>query len=135
MNFLEEIIITKFGAPIKITVDNVKDFSSLALEIFFFKYGIVLPHSSNYYPQGNGMAQYRNKNLMNIIKNTMGANKKKWDNNIKYAVWTDRIGIIVINVKGLMMPLISYYVIKILTTFLRSIYIYRSTSILKKGCM
>jgi hypothetical protein len=44
-------------------------------------------------------------------------------------------GIIVIDVKGLMMSLMSYYDITIHTTFPRLIYIYRSTSILKKGCM
>jgi hypothetical protein len=31
MNFLEEIIITIFGVPAKITTDNAKDFSSLDL--------------------------------------------------------------------------------------------------------
>jgi hypothetical protein len=45
------------------------------------------------------------------------------------------VGIIVIDVKGLMMSLMSYYDITIHTTFPILIYIYRSTSILKKGCM
>jgi hypothetical protein len=52
MNFLEERIITRFGVPSKITTDNAKAFSSLALAEFCFKYGITLYHSSNYYPQG-----------------------------------------------------------------------------------
>jgi transposase InsO family protein len=68
MNFLEERIITRFGVPSKITTDNAKDFSSLALAEFCFKYDIILSHSSNYYPQGNGLAESSNKNLMNIIK-------------------------------------------------------------------
>jgi hypothetical protein len=34
MSFLEDRIITRFGAPTKITTDNAKDFSSLALENF-----------------------------------------------------------------------------------------------------
>jgi hypothetical protein len=50
MNFLEEGIITRFGFPSNITTDNVKAFNSHALEEFCFKYGIVLSHSSNYYP-------------------------------------------------------------------------------------
>jgi hypothetical protein len=45
------------------------------------------------------------------------------------------VGIIVIDVKGLMLSLMSYYDITIHTTFPRLIYIYRFTSILKKGCM
>jgi transposase InsO family protein len=91
MSFLEDRIITRFGAPAKITTDNAKAFSSLALANFFFKYGIVLSHSSNYYPQGNGLAESSNKNLMNIVKKIVGENKKAWDSKIKYALWEDRI--------------------------------------------
>ena len=91
MNFLEDQIITRFGIPSKITTDNAKDFSSHALVEFCFKYGIVLSHSSNYYPQGNGLAESSNKNLMNILKKVVGENKKSWDSKIKYALWEDRI--------------------------------------------
>jgi transposase InsO family protein len=91
MNFLEERIITRFGIPSKITTDNAKAFSSHALVEFFFKYGIVLSHSSNYYPQGNELVESSNKNFMNILKKVMGENKKSWDRKIKYAVWADRI--------------------------------------------
>jgi hypothetical protein len=91
MNFLEERIITRFGVPSKITTKNAKAFSSHALVEFCFKYGIVLSHSSNQYPQGNGLAESSNKNLMNIIKKVVGENKKSWDSKIKYALWEDRI--------------------------------------------
>jgi hypothetical protein len=91
MNFLEDRIITRFGVPSKITMDNAKAFSSYALVEFCFKYGITLSHSSNYYPQGNGLAESTNKNLMNILKRVVGENKKSWDSKIKYAVWADRI--------------------------------------------
>ena len=50
MDFLENNIITRFGAPAKITTDNAKAFSSVEFTIFCFKYGIILSHSSNYYP-------------------------------------------------------------------------------------
>jgi transposase InsO family protein len=90
MNFLEERIITRFGVPAKITTDNAKAFSSVALNEFCFKYGIVLSHSSNYYPQGNGLAESNNKNIMNIMKKIVGENKKSWDGKIKYALWEDR---------------------------------------------
>jgi transposase InsO family protein len=91
MSFLEDRIITRFDAPAKITTHNVKAFSSLSLANFCFKYGIVLSHSSNYYPQGNGWAESSNKNLMNIVKKIVGENKKAWDSKIKYALWEDRI--------------------------------------------
>jgi hypothetical protein len=89
MNFLEERIITRFGVPSKITTGNAKAFISLVLLEFCFIYGIVLSHSSNYYPQGNGLEESSNKNLMNIIKKVVGENKRYWDNKIRYALWED----------------------------------------------
>jgi len=69
MSFLEDRIITRFGAPAKITTENAKAFSSLDLDFFLLNYGIVLCHSSNYYPQGNELKKSRNKNMINIVKN------------------------------------------------------------------
>jgi len=76
MNFLEERIITRFWVLSKITTDNAKDFSSLALAELFFKHDITLSHSSNYHPQGNGFTESSNRKLMNIIKRVVGENKK-----------------------------------------------------------
>ena len=56
-----------------------------------FKYGIILSHSSDYYPQGNRLAKSTNKNLKTILKKTVGDNKRAWDSKIKYVVWADRI--------------------------------------------
>jgi transposase InsO family protein len=63
--------------PSKITTDNAKAFSSAELSNFCFKYGIVLSHASNYYPQGNGLAESSNKNLMMIIKKIVGGRIKE----------------------------------------------------------
>jgi len=49
MEFLEETIITRFIVPSNNIVENAKDFSYLKFSSFFFNYGIVLSHSSNYY--------------------------------------------------------------------------------------
>jgi transposase InsO family protein len=89
MKFLEEKNINRFGVPTNITTDNTKDFSLMALNEFCFKYGITLSHSSNYYPQGNGLVESNNKNIMNILKKIVGENKKSWDRKIKYALWAD----------------------------------------------
>ena len=56
MDFLEDKIITRFGVPARIIMDNGPCFVSSEMSSFCFKYGIVLSHSSNYYPQGNGLA-------------------------------------------------------------------------------
>jgi transposase InsO family protein len=91
ISFLENTIITRFGAPTKITTDNAKDFSSLALSNFFFNYGILLSHSSNYYPRGNVFIESSNKNLVKNIKKTVCDNKKNWDGKTRYALWVDKI--------------------------------------------
>ena len=51
IDFIEERIITRFGTPLKITTDNGKAFSSEAVNDLCFKYGIILSHSFDYYPQ------------------------------------------------------------------------------------
>lgn len=91
IDFLEDKIITRFGVSSKITVDNGPAFSFGHFLAFCLKYGIILTHSSNYYPQGNGLAESSNKNLITILKKIIGDNKKSWDDKIKFALWADRI--------------------------------------------
>jgi hypothetical protein len=91
MDFLEDRIITRFGVPSKIVTDNAKAFCSAEISVFFFKYGIILSHASDYYPQGNGQVESSNKNLMTIVKKIVGENKKTWDSKIKHALWVDII--------------------------------------------
>jgi hypothetical protein len=67
MEFLENKII-RFGIPLKIIMNNTKEFKYMKLYNFYFYYGTVLSHPSNYYPQGNGLANSSDKNLMEIIK-------------------------------------------------------------------
>jgi transposase InsO family protein len=91
MDFLEDRIITRFGVPSKIVTDNAKAFCSTEMSTLCFKYGIILSHASDYYPQGNGQAESSNKNLMTIVKKIVGGSKKSWDSKIKHALWADRI--------------------------------------------
>lgn len=91
IEFLEDKIITRFGVPTKITIDNCKSFSSMELSKICYEYGIILSHSSNYYTQGNGLAESNIQNFMMIIKEVVGNNKKSWDSKIKHALWVDRI--------------------------------------------
>ena len=54
---------------------------------------IILKHSTPYYPQGNGLAESTNKNIVNSIKKMLFQNKKTWDIKLKYALWEDRVTI------------------------------------------
>ena len=58
---------------------------------FFHKYHIILGHSTAYHPQGNGLAEYLNKSLVNIIKKLLEINKKSWNKRLVHVLWADRI--------------------------------------------
>jgi transposase InsO family protein len=91
IRFLEENILTRFGVPKKIATDTTSVFKSIELVAFCLRFGITLAHSTNYYPQGNGLAESSNKNLIRIIRRTVGENKRAWDNSLKYALWADKV--------------------------------------------
>eukprot|EP00253_Pinus_taeda_P004214 PITA_04214 len=53
--------------------------------------GIVLKHSSNYYLQGNGLAEPMNKNLIHIIKKTVFSEQRNWNTALTNALWANRV--------------------------------------------
>ena len=76
MDFLQNHIMTRFGVPISLVFDNASYFSSIRLTPFANKRGIKLNYFANYYPQGNGLAESTNKNMIRILKKTMIENQK-----------------------------------------------------------
>jgi hypothetical protein len=93
IKFLEENILARFGCPRKIIIDNSQAFKSSKMVQFCQNYNIELGHSTTYYPQGNGLVESSNKNLIRIIKKMLSQNKKAWDSHLKYVVWEDRVSI------------------------------------------
>ena len=51
----------------------------------------MLKHSANYYPQGNGLAESTNKNLICIIKKTLLSQQQNWHNALHNALLVDRV--------------------------------------------
>eukprot|EP00253_Pinus_taeda_P021472 PITA_21472 len=91
IQFLETNILSRFGCPKKIIIDNAVAFKSKKMIDFYHKYHITLGHSTAYYPQGNGLAKSSNKSLINIIKKVLEENKKNWHKKLENALWTDRL--------------------------------------------
>jgi hypothetical protein len=89
--FLNSNIITHFGIPDYLVFDNALYFSSLEMSEFTLEKGIKLNYSASYYPQGNGLAESTNKNLIKIIKRTVVENHKNWHNALLNALWADRV--------------------------------------------
>ena len=58
---------------------------------FAIKRGFKLKCSKNYYPQGNGLAESTNTNLIKIIKRTIYQSQKNWHKYLIFAIWADSI--------------------------------------------
>eukprot|EP00253_Pinus_taeda_P024455 PITA_24455 len=91
ISFLENNILSHFGCPNKLITNNAAAFKSKRMIDFCHKYQITLRHSSAYYPQGNGLAEYSNKALVNIMKKLLETNKKSWHKKLVNALWADRV--------------------------------------------
>eukprot|EP00253_Pinus_taeda_P028659 PITA_28659 len=91
IEFINQFIITRFGVPNALVFYNASYFSSNAMFDFAIKRGFKLKYSANYYPQGNGLAESTNKNLIKIIKQTIEQNHKNWKKSLIFALWADRI--------------------------------------------
>ena len=57
IEFIQENILSRFGCPRKLLTDNAQDFKYKAMVSFCEKNGIMLKHSTPYYPQGNGLVK------------------------------------------------------------------------------
>eukprot|EP00253_Pinus_taeda_P024019 PITA_24019 len=91
ISFLETNILSRFGCPSKLIMDNVAAFKSKRMIAFCYKYNISLGHSTAYHPQGNGLAESSNKSLVNIIKKLLEISKKGWHKKLINALWADRV--------------------------------------------
>ena len=90
IEFLEERITTRFGCPSAFVCDNGSAFTSLKFHTWAFDHKIILKFSSGYYPQGNGLAESTNKNLLTVIGKLLDRNPKDWHTQLRYALWADR---------------------------------------------
>eukprot|EP00253_Pinus_taeda_P001617 PITA_01617 len=91
IEFIDQFIITRFGVLNALVFYNASYFSGNSMFDFTIKRGFKLKYSANYYPQGNGLAESTNKNLIKIIKQTIEQNHKNWHKSLIFALWADRI--------------------------------------------
>ena len=86
IQFLEGNILSSFGCPRRITIDDIVSSKSKNVIELCHKYHIVLSHSIAYYPWGNDVVESSNKSLVNIIKKLLQENKKTWHKKLIYAL-------------------------------------------------
>jgi hypothetical protein len=63
----------------------------LKLTEYALEKNIKIKYSANYYPQGNGIAESTNKNLIKILKRTGIEHQRNWHLSLPNALWDDRV--------------------------------------------
>ena len=91
MDFLQDHIMTRFGVPISLVFYNASYFSSIKFTEFANEKGIDLNYYANYYPQGNGLVESTNKNLIRILKKMVIENQRSWHLALPNVLWDDRV--------------------------------------------
>jgi len=91
ISFIEKFIINRFGIPDALIFYNASYFSLLKLTKFAIDKSIHIRYASNYYHQGNGVAESSNKNLIRIVHKSVTDNQRNWHNALTNALWADRV--------------------------------------------
>jgi hypothetical protein len=98
IKFLKDNILSIFEFREKFITDNGSIFIGSKFTKFYREFSILMGQSSNYYPQGNGLVEFTNKTLVQILKKTIDQNKTYWHLKLTDALWVkkltpkDRIG-------------------------------------------
>jgi transposase InsO family protein len=90
IKFLKDNILSRFNVPDKFIIDYGSIFIGSKFTKLCGEYGIVMGQSSNYYPQGNGLAESTNKTLIQILKKTIEKNQRNWNLKLVDALWASR---------------------------------------------
>ncbi|GAA0144056.1 hypothetical protein LIER_35862 [Lithospermum erythrorhizon] len=91
VHFLWKHIITRFGIPKVLILDNGPQFEGSVLAEFGEKYGIERRFSPVYYPQANGQVEVMNRIILSGLKKNMvqtRANKRAWTEELPTVVWS-----------------------------------------------
>ncbi|KAG9450526.1 hypothetical protein H6P81_010491 [Aristolochia fimbriata] len=89
-DFIRTQIIYRYGVPQYIVTNNGTPFRNKVMDCFCEKFRIQQRTSSAYNPTANGLVEAFNKTLCKILKKTIGANKKSWDEKLGEALWAYR---------------------------------------------
>jgi hypothetical protein len=91
IQFIEKQLITRFGMPFVLVFDNSAYFYSTLLRNFSLDKLIIIRYAINYYPQGNGVAESTNNNLVSILKKIVAKNQRNWHSLLHNSLWNDRL--------------------------------------------
>ena len=76
--FVKKNIVTQFGVPRTLILDNDLQFDSKSFRRYCCDLGIMNIYSTPTYPQGNGQADAVNRVIVNELKKRLDDAKGKW---------------------------------------------------------
>ena len=76
--FVRKNIVTRFGVPRTLILDNDLQFDSKSFRRYCCDLGIMNIYSTPAYPQGNGQADAVNRIIVNELKKRLDDAKGKW---------------------------------------------------------
>ena len=88
--FIWKNIVTRFGVPNVLILDNDLQFDSKALKKYCSDLGIKNRYSTPAYPQGNGQVEVVNKVIVNGLKNRLDNAKGRQVEELPHVLWIYR---------------------------------------------
>ena len=86
--FIWKNIVTRFGVPRTLILDNGLQFDSKAIRKYCCDLGITNRYSTMAYPQDNGQAETVNKVIVSGLKKKLDNAKGKWVEKLSHVLWT-----------------------------------------------
>ena len=86
--FIWRNIVTRFGVPRTLILDNELQFDSKAFRRYCCELGITNIYSTPAYPQGNGQAEVVNKVIVSGVKKILDDAKGRWVKELPHVLWT-----------------------------------------------
>jgi len=88
--FVWKNIVTRFGVPDSLILDNALQFDSKAFRTFCSDLSIKNRYSTPAYPQRNGQAEAINKTILNGLKRRLDGAKGRWAKELPNVLWAYR---------------------------------------------
>ena len=86
--FIWKNIVTQFGVPHMLILDNGLQFDSKAFRRYCCDLGITNRYSTPTYPPRNGQVEAINKVIVNGLKKRLDDTKGKWVEELPHVLWT-----------------------------------------------
>ncbi|CAL2256521.1 unnamed protein product [Prunus armeniaca] len=90
LNFLKDMIFTRFGTPRAIISDGGSHFCNKPFEALMKKYNITHKVATPYHPQTSRQVEISNREIKNILMKTVSPTRKDWSLRLNDALWAYR---------------------------------------------